>query len=88
MESRGWDYRNYSHAQSAACHDFIGDGNGGFLPQIRQILITVIYAKSVPEQKECFSQMEDDGKAIEKEMEKLGIKDKDRQSSDDISHIF
>ena len=28
-----------------------------------------------PEQKERFSQMEDDGKAIEKEMEKLGIKD-------------
>ena len=28
-----------------------------------------------PEQKERFSQMEEDGKAIEKEMEKLGIKD-------------
>ena len=28
-----------------------------------------------PEQKERFSKMEDDGKAIEKEMEKLGIKD-------------
>ena len=28
-----------------------------------------------PEQKERFSQMEDDGKAIEKEMEKFGIKD-------------
>ena len=30
MESRRLDYRNYSHACAAACHDFIGDGKSVF----------------------------------------------------------